>query len=102
FYGQPKDPFVLGGALDASFPVGHASANGKYIGNSSPVAVGLRGIFDGSLGPVSFGLNLKGIWRQTATLGSTSIGPEFRYGVGAGYKLSPVFRIIAEGYGGTK
>jgi outer membrane protein OmpA-like peptidoglycan-associated protein len=102
FYGDPHDPVVLGAAADVSFPVGHATAEDKYIGNSSPVAVGLRGIFDGELGPLSFGLNLKGIWRQDATLGSTTVGPEFRYGAGLGYRVSPVFRVIAEGYGGTR
>jgi outer membrane protein OmpA-like peptidoglycan-associated protein len=102
FFGGAKDPFVLGAALDISGPVGHATASGNYIGNQSPVTVGLRGIFDGEAGPLSFGLNLKGIYRDDATIGSTTVGPEFRYGAGAGYRLSPVFRVIAEGFGGTR
>jgi outer membrane protein OmpA-like peptidoglycan-associated protein len=102
FLGGVKDPVVLGAAADVSFPVGHAMAEGKYIGNASPVTVGLRGIFDGEMGPVSFGLNVKGIWRQDATLGSTTLGPEFRYGGALGYRVSPVFRVVAEGYGSTR
>lgn len=101
-YGDPKDPFVLGGAVDVSFPVGNATAEGAYFGNSSPVTVGLRGIFDGQMGPLSFGLNLRGVYRQDAMLGTTTVGPEFRYGAGIGYKVSPLVQLLAEGYGGTR
>jgi outer membrane protein OmpA-like peptidoglycan-associated protein len=83
--------------------LGHATANGKYIGNSSPIAVGLRGIFDGSFGNLSFAMNIKGIYRGAARLGSTTIGPvEFRYGAGAGYQVSPIFKVVLEGFGGTR
>jgi OOP family OmpA-OmpF porin len=106
FYGDPKDLFVLGAALDVSFPLGSATSEGNYIGNdsgNSPVAVGLRGIFDGKSGPFSFGLNLKGIYRGENTLGSTTVGPvEFRYGVGGGYQISPLLQVLAEGFGATQ
>ena len=101
-FGGPKDSFVVGGAVDVGFPVGNATAEGAYFGNSSPVTVGLRGIFDGEFGPLSLGLNLKGVYRKDAVLADTTVGPEFRYGVGLGYRISPVFRILAEGYGGTR
>lgn len=103
FWGGPNDPYVLGAAIDVSGGVGHAMAENNYIGNSSPVAVGLRGIFDGKQGPMSFGLNLKGTYRGAARLGSTTIGPvEFRYGAGLGYQVGPLLQIVAEGYGSTK
>ena len=103
-YGEPRDPVVIGAAVDVSFPLGHATSEGNYIGNSSPVTAGVRGIFDGSFGPLSFGLNLRAkILPEKTRLGSTEIGPvEFRYGGGLGYQVSPVFRVLAEGYGGTK
>jgi len=66
--GGAQDPWLLGAALDLSFPVGHAfsdsSATGQnyYLGNSSPVTVGIRGIFDGAIGPVQLGANLRGVF----------------------------------------
>jgi len=103
FYGDPKELFVLAAALDVAFPLGHATAENSYIGNDSPVAIGLRGIFDGKSGPITFGLNLKGTYRGENTLGSTTVGPvEFGYGVGAGYQISPLLQVLAEGFGGTQ
>lgn len=106
-WGGPKDAYVIGAALDASAPLAHnlTSEEGsyKYLGNSSPVVVGLRGIFDGESGPFSFGLNIRGVYRGEAHLGSTTVGPiEFRYGGGIGFRPSPIFRILAEGYGSTQ
>jgi outer membrane protein OmpA-like peptidoglycan-associated protein len=111
-FGNAADPYLVGAALDVSFPVGHAFSSGAtaaapatnyYLGNSSPVTVGVRGIFDGAAGPLQFGLNLRGVFRETARLASTTVGPvDFRYGVGLGYRVSPIFRVLAEGFGGTQ
>ncbi len=102
-FGGAKDLITAGAGLTVSFPVAHAMASGDYIGNSSPVTVGVRGIFDGEKGPVTFGANLTGVFRQGATLGTTKIGPaDFRYGVGVGYRVSPIFRVLAEGTGSTQ
>lgn len=103
-YGEPRDPVVIGAALDVSGPLGSVTAENKYIGSSSPVTFGVRGIFDGSAGPLSFGLNLRAkILPEKARLGTTEIGPlEFRYGGGLGYQVSPIFKVLAEGYGATK
>ncbi len=107
-FGGAQDPYLVGAALDVSFPVGHQFSDQKagtdfYLGNSSPVTVGVRGIFDGAAGPVQFGLNLRGVFRAPAELGTTKIGPaDFRYGVGLGYRVSPIFRVIAEAFGSTQ
>ncbi|MFT3772001.1 MAG: OmpA family protein [Minicystis sp.] len=111
-FGGAQDPFLIGAALDVSFPVGHAfsstnattgTATNYYLGNSSPVTVGLRGIFDGSAGPLQFGLNLRGVFREKALIGSTEVGPvDFRYGAGLGFRISPIFRVLAEGNGSTQ
>ena len=101
FFGEPDTPLVLAGGAFVSGPVGHAMAEDKYIGYSSPV-FGLRGIADFQAGPLSAGANLAGLYRSSATLGSTELGPEFRYGVAAGYAVSPVFKVMGEGYGATK
>jgi outer membrane protein OmpA-like peptidoglycan-associated protein len=76
-------------------------AEDKYIGNSSPV-FGARGIVDFQAGPFALGANLAGLYRGDATLGSTTLGPELRYGVAAGYQVSPVFRVLGEGFGATR
>jgi hypothetical protein len=62
----------------------------------------VRGIFDGSAGPFSFGGNLAGVYRGEGRVGSTTLGPEFRYGVGTGFRASPVFRVVLDGFGSTK
>jgi OmpA-OmpF porin, OOP family len=100
-FGSPGDPYVLGVAAFFTGPAGHATAENKYIGDASPT-VGLRGIFDGQVGPIGFIGNLAGMYRKTAVLGSTELGSEFRYGVGARYKATPVLQFMAEGFGGTK
>ncbi|AKT39053.1 OmpA family protein [Chondromyces crocatus] len=102
-YGEPRDPVVIGAALDLSAPLGRLTAENSYIGNSAPVRIGVRGIFDGSSGPLSFGANVRAvILPGTQRLGTTEIGPvELRYGVAVGYKVSEVFRVLAEGFGAT-
>ncbi len=93
-YGELTDPFAVGGAFFVTGPLGHATAKDKYIGDGTPT-VGLRGIFDGSQGPFSFGGNLAAVYRGEGRVGSTTLGPEFRYGVGAGFRASPVLRAVA-------
>ena len=102
FFGDASSPVALGAALDVSAPLGHATAEDSYIGNDSPVTIGLRGIFDGSYQKLSFAGNLRGVYRRDATLASATIGPELRYGAGLGYQISPVFRVLGEGFGATR
>ena len=103
-FGGAQDPYVIGIGGDLSFPTGSATGGeGSYLGNSSPVTGGLRAIFDGEAGRWAFGANLRGVLRQSATLGTTTIGPvDFRYGAGLGFRISPIFRILGEGYGSTQ
>jgi OmpA-OmpF porin, OOP family len=104
FYGDPKtSAVVLGGAVDVSAPLGTITAKDKYIGNSTPITASGRLIFDGSFGAFSFAMNLRGQYRPEAKLGNTTIGPvEFRYGAALGFQVSPIFRLMAEGFGGTR
>ena len=101
-WGEPKDPIVFAAALDVAAPLGHATAEGKYIGNRTPITVGGRGIVDLKLDGFTAAANLRGIYRQDSTFGDTTIGPEFRWGVAAGYQFHEMFRGIAEGYGATR
>ncbi|HEY6558050.1 MAG TPA: thrombospondin type 3 repeat-containing protein [Polyangiaceae bacterium] len=100
-HGEPRDTFVVGGAAFVTGPLGHATSEGNYIGDSTPT-VGVRGIMDGESGPFSFGGNLAAVYRGTGKVGSTELGSEFRYNVAGGFKVSPVLRVVAEGFGGTK
>ncbi len=100
-HGDVKDTFVLGAAVFATAPLGHAMKEGYLLGDRTPSA-GLRAILDGESGPFSFGGNLVGIYRGESTVGSTALGPEFRYNAAFGFRVSPVLRLIAEGFGGTK
>jgi OOP family OmpA-OmpF porin len=100
-HGEPRDTVVVGGALFLTGPLGTLTAEDSFIGDSSPT-IGVRGIFDGAEGPASFGANLGAVWRSGGRVGSTEIGPEFRYGIAGGYKPSPVIRLLADGFGSTK
>ncbi len=97
---------LLGAAGDISFPA-HSTTDTNFIGDSSPLSGGLRGILDGKLGNFSYGANLRALFRKDVTVGlnttapNTVVGSEFRYGAAAGYKVSPILEILAEGYGGT-
>lgn len=100
-HGEVRDPFVVGAGVWFTGPLGRATAKDNYIGDATPTA-GLRGIFDGKQGPFSFGGNLGAVYRGKGRVGGTELGPEFRYGVGAGFEASPVFRLVLDGFGSTK
>ena len=101
FYGGVEDPFVLGGAAFVTGPLGTTTAEGAYIG-SSTVTGGLRAIVDGRLGPVAYALNLGGVFAESGRVGTTEVGSEFQYAVGASYAVSPVFQVLGEVFGSTR
>ncbi len=105
-FGKPGSPIVLGVAADLSFAA-HSGTATNFIGDSSPVTGGLRGIVEGQLGNFVYGANLRAVLREDVTVGlnttapNTTVGSEFRYGVAAGYNFNPLVELLAEGYGGT-
>ncbi len=101
FVGSATDPVAVGAAVFVTAPFGTLTAEDSYIGNELPT-FGLRAIGDLSFGEATVGANLVGVWRKTGRVGSTEIGPEFRYNVGAGYQVSPLFQVIVDGFGATK
>ena len=99
---------MLGVGADITLDViTHSLTATNFIGDSSPVTGGIRGIAEGSSGPWSYGANLRGVFRENVTVGlnknapDTTIGSEMRYGLAAGYRVSPIFEVLAEGFGGT-
>jgi outer membrane protein OmpA-like peptidoglycan-associated protein len=99
--GGVGDMFVVGAAAFMTAPLGEATAKDGYIGDSS-VTTGLRGIADIQVGRFTIGGNLAGVYRKKATLGSSTLGSEMRYGLGAAFKASPIIRVLAESYGTTE
>ena len=100
-YGDLKAPFVIGATVFATGPLGQATAKDKFIGDKLPT-VGARAIFDGETQGFSFGGNLAGVYRKSVVIGSTHVGSEFRYAAGAGYRVSPVFKVMGEAFGTTR
>ena len=100
-HGQVTDPFVIGAAAFVTAPIGHATAKDKYIGDTDP-NVGVRLILDGEKGPLSVGANLVGVYRSKGEVGTSSVGSEGRYSVAAGFRISPVVRVLADGFGTTR
>jgi OOP family OmpA-OmpF porin len=63
----------------------------------------VRAIFDAHIKAFSIGANLRGVFRESARSARPPSGPvDFRYGVGAGYRVSPIFKVLAEGFGSTQ
>jgi OmpA-OmpF porin, OOP family len=100
-YGDLKTPFVIGGTVFVTAPLGQATAKDKFMGDKLPT-FGARAIFDGETQGFSFAGNLAGVYRKPVVIGSTNLGSEFRYALGAGYRVSPVFRVMAEAFGTTR
>ena len=100
-HGAVTDPFVVGVGAFVTAPLGHLTAKGAYIGDTLPSA-GIRGIFDGEQGPLSFGANLTGVFRDKGTVGSTTVGSEARYSIAGGYRVGPVVRLILDAFGTTR
>lgn len=100
FFGRLEDPLVAGAGLFATLPLGNATAEGKYIGDKLPT-VGLRAIVDGLAGPLRYGANLLGVYRDQGRVGSTRIGSELRYGVAGAYQVSPLLQGIVDLFGST-
>jgi OmpA-OmpF porin, OOP family len=98
--GAPDAPVVLGAAVFGTIPLGHAMAEGKYVGDASPT-VGLRGILDARLGRVSLGANAGVVFRKRAELGTLDLGPEVRYAAGAAYSVTPRARALLYGFSAT-
>jgi OmpA-OmpF porin, OOP family len=101
FIGDLESPFAAAGALFVSAPLGHAMASGAYIGDQSPT-FGLRGIADLRHRDLSAAVNLVGMWRSSAEIGGTKIGPEMRYSAAVGYSFGPMLRVMLEGVGNTR
>jgi OmpA-OmpF porin, OOP family len=99
--GAPTDMFVLGGGVFVTAPTGNLTAKDKYIGDAT-VTAGARAIVDFNTGPLFAGANLIGVYRGEGRVGDTTMGPEFRYSLAVGYEISPLIRVIADGFGGTK
>lgn len=103
FFGDSKSLVALGGAIDLAAPLGHVTAENKYIGNDAPITVGWRGIADFYYEGFFAAVNLRGVYRGENTLGTTTVGPvEFRYSAGAGYEITPIIHVMAEGFGSSQ
>ncbi len=101
FYGSPESPIAAAGGAFITAPLGHATAENKYVGDVLPT-FGLRGIGDMKMGPWSAGANLVVLMRKSGRIGATHIGSELRYSVAGGYQVGPAVRVVLEGFGHTR
>jgi outer membrane protein OmpA-like peptidoglycan-associated protein len=98
--GQATSPVTAGVSLSVSAPVAHAMAPALYVGDTSPVGE-LRAIVDADLGRFFFAANAGGALRSAEHLGSFDLGPEARAGLGAGVRVTPPVRLMAQGFAST-
>ncbi len=101
FFGEPEDVVVLGAAADLSAPLGHATGEGRYIGNATPLTGGVRAIADFHVEDFAAAVNLRGVFKKNATLGETTLGPELQWGAAAAYQVHALFRPLLEVRGST-
>lgn len=100
-YGEAKDPVTAGVAVFATAPLGHLTAERAFIGDETPGA-GLKGIFDGEVGLLSFGANVGGVLRGTGQLGTVKVGSELRFSAAVGVRPSPIFRLLVDVFGSSR
>ena len=100
FYGEADDLFVIGGYIYGTAPMGSITAEDSYIGNTSPT-VGGAVIADGDMGPLSYGVNVGGMYRTEAQVGASNLGPEMRWSAAVGYEVSPIISVVADAFGGA-
>jgi len=103
FFGEPsEDGVALGAAADISAPVGHASSEGNFIGNASPVTGGVRAIVDIKVADFMAAANVRGVFKKNATFGDSTLGSELRWGAAIAYQVHDLFRPLVEGFGSTR
>lgn len=100
FYGTRDSLLAAAGGVFLTAPLGHAMAEGYYIGDRS-VDAGLRGIVDIRKGDLFAAVNLVGMYRKNATIGGTKIGSELRYSAAVGYDIG-ILTVMAEALGNTR
>ncbi len=102
FLGTAEDLFAAAGAAFVTVPFGSLTTpEGSYIGDKT-VGFGVRGIGDVKLGDATIVANLVGMWRGTGRVGTTDVGAEMRYGVGAAYQVAPLLQVLVDGFGSTR
>ncbi len=101
FFGDVKSPIAAGIAVYATAPMGPLTAERAYMGDETPGG-GVRLIFDGDTGPISFGANVGGIVRGEGRLDQTKVGSELRYSAAVGFRPSPLLRVLVDGFGSTR
>lgn len=98
--GEADSPVATGVAAFVTAPLGTVTAKNSYIGDATP-AIGARALVDGVSGPLTWGVNLGGVWRRVAEIGDTRLGPEMRFSAAVGYAVSPVVRVVGDVFGST-
>ncbi len=90
----------LGLAAYATFPVGHAIAPRRYVGDETPTFGGhliAEYVHDG----FHLAANVGGIWRDGQVLFSTQATSQFTYGAAMGYDITPLVGLFTEVVGAT-
>jgi len=105
FYGEADGLINLGAYGFVGLPMGNLMSPGAYVSNGS-MSGGLFGVAGGTLSDLSYALNLGAYIREEATMGGTTLGPELRASIGAGYQFGPLVRAVGDfafgtGFGST-
>jgi len=98
--GAEDDLFRLAAVAWANAPLGQAVAEGRYVGDST-VSAGGHMVAEVATEMVRFSANLGGLWRENASLFSTSVGPQLTYAGMVGVHLTPMFGLLFEAQGAT-
>ena len=99
--GEGTEGFSLAAVVFASAPLGEVTAEGGNLGDDGVTA---GGHLAGELrtGRIRIAGNAGGIYRPTAELLSTEVGPELTYGVAGSFEVTPLLRVLGELTGATQ
>jgi OOP family OmpA-OmpF porin len=76
-------------------PTGQAIAASGYVGDGMPTFGG-HAIVEYANSGFRVALNAGGVWREEATLFSTTVGPQLNYAVAFGYEITPLASVFGE------
>jgi len=100
FYGEAEGILNAGAYGYVAFPMGNLMSPGSYLSNAS-ISGGLAGVVGGTLSSLTWAANVGAHIREQATIGLTTLGPELRASVAAGYSFGPLVRAVADFNFGT-
>jgi len=93
--GDDAEGLHFGASAFVTAPLGQATAEHRYIGDSGPTFGG-QVIGDFAQRGFHVAANVGGMWRDPQLLFSTNVGSQLTYGLAFGYDVTPLIMVMGE------